>query len=146
MKFIFLFLMMWLLVGNANAAPTVCVKLTTNINCTRSSTPTSTQSEFTVTCDGVRVTGVGLAGNRPSDFSKTYDSITHGSERSDVCWCKILSPVISEWVPSQVGDKTPYEYQYSCPQICSLGFISKNASGTAERILHDMLLSGPFTN
>lgn len=148
MKSVFIFLFVGLMAGNAFGASVVgCVNFDSSITCTRTSVPDSAQTEFTVTCNGVTVKGVGLAGPRPDNFNTTSDTITADvavGSAHDVCWCKILSPVVSQWAPSYYYGKTPYEANGSCPHICSLALISPSSDANLQ-VLHDLLLSGPFT-
>ena len=146
MKYLFILFILGTFVGNANAAMTKCVKFNSSSTCTRTSTPSDHQTEFSLTCNGVTIKGVGLtAAGKPSSWSTPVDKVytaTATSSGFTYCYCKILSPAVSQWMP--IYRSNGLSYGYSCPNICVDALTVKDSSYSTDT--REAFLGATFSN
>lgn len=85
-----------------------CVKLSSGIACDRPpESQLSAGGEFTTNCGGVAVTVISQcatdnAGSGAAVLSDDKLRMMVGGANAN-CWCKIISPVVSAWVPMGTG-------------------------------------------
>ena len=80
------------------AAVTKCVKLTSSTTCSNSS---HSGSNWSVTCDGVPVEGVGFCVSQVGNAigaAATAVTVSLSSDDNKYCWCKMVSPAVSRWI------------------------------------------------
>ena len=79
-------------------AVTKCVKLSSSSTC---SNYAGDGSNWSITCDGVPVSGVIFCGSQDGGSrgaTSTAVAISSTIEDNKYCWCKMTSPAVSQWV------------------------------------------------
>ena len=79
-------------------AVTKCVKLSSSTTCSNVS---GKGSDWSMTCNGVSVSGVSFCSNQKGeDLGATATSLSMASsiDSNGYCWCRMISPAVSQWV------------------------------------------------
>ena len=101
-------------------AVTKCVKLTSSTTCT-SYSGTAGQSNWSATCGGIEIQGVGFCGSKNGGSmgtkSETVTTST-GSDDNKYCWCKMVSPAVSSWV-FNYSNASNGDCAYGCAVNCA---------------------------
>ena len=101
-------------------AVTKCVKLTPSTTCTSTSGALG-QSNWSVTCGGIEIQGVGFCGSQKGGSAGApTETVTISATADDNidCWCKMVSPAVSSWV---FGNSHPSAggCAYNCARNCA---------------------------
>ena len=101
-------------------AVTKCVKLTPSTTCTSTSGALG-QSNWSATCGGIEIQGVGFCGSQKGGSAGAPTETVMISSTADDnidCWCKMVSPAVSSWVfynyPSTSAGYCAFNCAYDC--------------------------------
>ena len=118
-------------------AVTKCVKLTAGTTCTADTFVDAGQSDWTATCGGVLISGIGFCSSQDGGTTGAASNVlTTSLDEADnrYCWCRMLSPAVSRWV-FYLDFEFPGRCAYYCARNCA-----GNAAGTA--VFRTALFSG----
>ena len=131
------------------AAVQKCVALGSRTTCTApgglSQAPTG-QTDWELTCttnrESVTVSGIGVCSSVSGTTSSPVDSLTTSTCFSTgqcpatggdalYCYCRMLSPALSQWVAIQMSYASESECLYNCAATCYLNLIDEQDFRTA---------------
>lgn len=114
------------------AAVVKCVKLTQSSTCT-STTANNSSPEWTATCGGTPIKGIGICSDKKgSSVGSKSSSLTidYYTDENKYCWCKIISPAVSsQWT----YDDYNYTSGADCARDCAYGCAADIETNAALR-------------
>ena len=130
------------------AAVQKCVALGSGTTCTATgglSRPPTGLADWELTCttnrESVTVKGIGVCAATRGEAGALHDSLRITTCTSTVgcpadgqainCWCRMLSPALSQWMHSGLTFRSEYECMYNCAAECYQYIINEQILRTA---------------